>query len=204
MNYRSKFKKTLNHIFEARTAKLISIVGIRKKGPPVKLTRKKTGLWISNLQDIASDILLDKNFKKEFRTHAPYKKSKRFKRTNWDEQKEIFDDWYNKKMNGYKNCIYIIFNNNRKCVYVGRTETKGGRASSHFEKKWVPPSFRIDVYGVKAKSNLSKLECLAIHRFNPTQNSIKAAKHKREKHCPICIGNRIIKKEIRKIFRLRD
>lgn len=121
----------------------------------------------------------------------------------WEEQRDNFKDWYKKRFK-FRNCIYIIFDNRKnKCVYVGRSENGGNRPASHFDKKWVHSSFRIDVYGVKAKSQLSKLECLSIHRFEPKNNYVKAAKHDLDKHCPICKGNRTIKDEFNKIFRIR-
>jgi hypothetical protein len=48
-----------------------------------------------------------------------------------------------------------------------------------------------------------KLECLAIHRFRPRENGMKASIPKWAKKCPVCVAHELIADELRRIFALR-
>jgi len=47
------------------------------------------------------------------------------------------------------------------------------------------------------------LECLAIHRFRPTKNKVKAATENWTPKCPLCALHKTIRTELRKIYGFR-
>ena len=92
---------------------------------------------------------------------------------------------------------------NRECRYVGRTRGGGSRPSRHFKRGWFHGTTRVDVYLTKQKKSIPHLECLAIHRFRPTKNKVKAAKENWKPKCPLCAIHKKIRTEMRKIYRFR-
>ena len=90
-----------------------------------------------------------------------------------------------------------------KCIYVGRTIKGKGRPQSHFVKFWLNSVSRIDIYLTSQSSQVPKLECLAIHRFHPKENGMKASIPKWAKKCPVCEIQKNIRSELRQIFSLR-
>ncbi len=71
------------------------------------------------------------------------------------------------------------------------------------DKFWFSGVRRVKIFAVNGRSQIPKLECLAIHDFQPTSNKNKAAKKKWTKACPLCKVNKHIKDELRSIFRLK-
>jgi hypothetical protein len=62
---------------------------------------------------------------------------------------------------------------------------------------------RVTIFAVSGNSHIPKLECLAIHHFQPTRNKNKAATKKWTKACPLCTTHKYIESELRDIFRFR-
>ena len=54
-----------------------------------------------------------------------------------------------------------------------------------------------------AAAGAPMLECLAMHRFQPTYNAAKAETKKWTSKCPLCQVHRNIWTELRAIFRLK-
>ena len=97
------------------------------------------------------------------------------------------------------NCIYIFWAGKR-CMYVGRTVRGRGRPQQHFEKGWFARVTRIDIYATGSPSEIPRLECIAIHNFDPIKNKRKASKAKWTKKCTICKGLKTIERELQQIF----
>jgi hypothetical protein len=114
----------------------------------------------------------------------------------------LFEKWFKEKFPRLKNYVYVFWGNKKKCLYVGKTGKGGSRISSHFIKHWFGSTRRIDIFSSTA-SQIPKLECLAIHHFEPVYNKNKAATKNWTKKCPLCTIHKDIEKELRKIFRLR-
>jgi len=118
-----------------------------------------------------------------------------------ESKKASFKRWYEKTMDG-SNSVYVFWSKKR-CEYIGRTLRGKRRPTSHFEKYWFRSVTRVTIYTVRNPSEVPKTECLAIHLFKPRRNKVKSAKVKYTKKCPVCIGVKGIRQELRDLFRLR-
>jgi hypothetical protein len=196
-----QFEKSLNKLFRDRTYRLRKSLGLKMRGAKPLITRKRINRTIVDLQDLASSILAGGLAKKEFLQNAGPKKGKKIKGHGWRKQKINFDSWLKTQFPRSNNLVYVFWRG-KKCLYVGRTGVGGSRPSSHFNKKGFLPT-RIDIYPSKSKSQTPKLECLAVHRFEPSINRYKAAKKKWTKKCPLCTVHKHIEADLRKIFRIR-
>jgi hypothetical protein len=203
MAFPKQFVKALDELFRQRTHWLRSELGLSKSGKPPKFGRRKVDAGIEKLQTLASAALSHKLAKKEFEKYITERKIWHIKGYGRDDKKNRFNDWYKKIRVSAKGCVYAFWAKNNKSIYVGKTGTGGSRPSSHFEKYWFQSVKRVTIYVVKSKSQIPKLECLAIHRFRPIQNKNKAATKKWTKVCPLCKIHRAINNELRDIFRLR-
>jgi hypothetical protein len=203
MAFSKQFVKALDELFRQRTHWLRSELGLVKPGQPPKFSRQKVNAGIKKLQKIASNALTHKLAKIEFEKHITKPKSWHIKGRGPDDKKKRFNEWYKRIGITSKGCIYVFWGNSHKSEYVGKTGSGGSRPSSHFEKYWFPRVKRITIFAVKSKTQIPKLECLAIHRFRPIHNKNKAATKKWAKTCPIHKIYNSIESELRSIFRLR-
>ena len=165
------------------------------------MTRKKIDNAIGKLQDMTTTILARGLAVKEFDNNANPKKGRKITGRGWKNQKALFEQWFQKTFPKQNDLVYVFWHNKR-CVYVGRTGNGGSRPSSHFAKKWCRIT-RIDVYPSKSKSQTPKLECLAVHRFEPSVNNYKPSRNKWTKKCQLCDVHQHIEADLRKIFRMR-
>jgi hypothetical protein len=202
MAFSKQFVKTLDELFRRRTHWLRSELGLVKPGQPPKFGRKKVDDTISKLQEIASNAFARKLAKTEFEKHTPKRKLWHINGHGRDDKKTRFNNWYKKIGISTKGCVYVFWGNGNT-LYVGKTGSGGSRPSSHFEKYWFSNVKRVTIYAVKSKSQIPKLECLAIHHFRPIHNKNKAATKKWTKACPLCKIHHSIENELRSIFRLR-
>lgn len=201
MSYVKKFETTLNELFKRRTEWLCREITDFKPGPPNAWNKKIRDSGVNSLLEIAEDILATDFAKKEFEKHPP---KYRIKIKGWgdDKKKDNFKTSYDENIS-MKNCVYIFFGKNNKCLWVGRTEDGKGRPASHFEKKWAKDATRINIYPVNNKTQLHPLECLAWHSFTPKFNKNKPARGKNEKACPMCNILHNINTEMKSIFALK-
>ena len=88
--------------------------------------------------------------------------------------------------------IYIFWSG-KKCKYVGKSIVGGTRPQIHFEKYWFNDVTKINIYSTSQRSQIPKLECLAIHRFEPSVNCYKPSFSGNAKSCPICDTEKLIK-----------
>ena len=202
MAHSKTFINELDKLFHARTHWLRSQIRRQKPGKPPSFDGKHLHTSIIQLQKLASQMFVSKLAKSEFKEHAGKKKAWHIKGYGQENQKHNFDRWFKNNFIFSQPCIYFYWRGN-KCTYIGKTGSGGSRPSSHLEKRWSLGATRIDIYPVKSKSQLSKLECLAIHWFDPNENKKKASKSKYSKTCPKCKLNSEIRNELKKIFRLR-
>ncbi len=202
-----EFKEELYKLFDQRVYWLVNSIGGKKLGKPPKFTSKTVSKTIANLQKIALKSITDTLAKKEFGKLAEKRKQWHLKNKGWgiEKKKQNFEVWYTKNI-PYRNCIYIFWsskNGKHTCLYVGKTERGKGRPQNHFDKRWFGSVTRIDIYSVPSASQVMKLECLAIHRFNPKVNKNKAPEKKWYKKCPVCEVLSLINGELRSIFSLK-
>ena len=202
MAYLTVFERKLDQLFLDRTFNLRCMLGLKKRGPKPQITRKKINKAIEDLQGLASRILASGLAKKEFEENAGPKKGRKITGRGWKPQKEKFDRWFNKEFPNQDELVYVFWNKN-KCLYVGRTGKGGSRPSAHFNRKDIPKITRIDIYPAKSKVHTPKLECLAVHHFEPIANDYKPSEKKWTKKCPLCAMHKKIESELRKIFRMK-
>lgn len=203
MAFAKLFERELDKLFRQRTDRLRRELGTTKPGKSPEFRRKNVNSGIRKLQKIASSALARRVKKCEFSAHVGSPKNYQIKGRGKDDKKKRFEKWFKFRFPRGKGIIYAFWGNQRRCLYVGRTGSHGSRPSHHFGKEWFPSAKRIKIYPVKAGSHIPKLECLAIHCFEPKENKIKAAKKKWTKACPLCKTNRYIKKELRSLFRFK-
>ncbi len=203
MAFSKSFERELNGLFRQRTDWLRRKVGSSRPGQPPKFSRKKVDAGIRKLQAIASSALAHKLAKSEFNEHVASRKNYRVKGRGADEKKKRFEEWFAAHFRRTKGFIYAFWGNHKKSIYVGRTGSRGSRPSSHMEKGWFSQVQRITVFAVSGQSHIPKLECLAIHYFQPARNKNRAATRKWTKACPLCKTHRYIESELRAIFRFR-
>ena len=199
-----EFERSLEKLFQRRTAKLYRIIGRKRAGAPPKFTKPKVRPQLERLTHIARKILLRKRGRKEFLRSVESKRQWQVKGKGFriDAKKTEFKRWYDREI-GSKNCVYVFWSA-RDCEYVGRTLRGKGRPVSWFDnKRWFPRVTRIDIYRVRTAGQVPKVECLAIDRFDPRQNKYSAAKPKYAQRCPVCSRTRRIRKELKRLFRLR-
>lgn len=201
MSHQSQFNHTLDRLYERRTDKLRHIM-TGKPGPLLTLTKKRRESKIRELEEIASKALAKKMAKKGFKTLVIRKKTWRTKGWGTDKKQKIFRAWVRKKISPKRGKIYVFWRK-RECRYVGRTRGRGSRPSHHFKRGWFNGTTRIDVYLAYQRRSIPLLECLAIHRFRPTRNKVKAAKQNWTPKCPLCAVHKKIRTELRKIYRFR-
>jgi len=198
------FNRELQDLFERRTHWLRAHVSKPGPGRAPALNRATVTRGISRLQELASKCLATQYARREFdktvdqhrQWHVTSSKGR-----GWRAKKKTFGEWYAGNID-HRSCVYAFWHKSR-CLYVGKTDHGRGRPQSHFSKIWFPRVTRIDVYSTSQKSQIPRLECLAIHRFDPSENRHKAATKKWTKKCPVCVVRAEIKKELRRIFSLR-
>lgn len=202
MSHVNRFENALDQMFKKRTCWLRSAIGFKKPGPLPKITKKFVKNGILKLQEIASHALADELAKLEFDEYTHKKRAWHVKGYGVDEKKILFEEWFQEEFPKQKDCIYV-FLGERKCIYVGRTGGGSSRPSAHFTKFWFKDVKRVDIYPSTSASQKPKLECLAIHHFEPMRNKKKSATKKWTPKCPLCTIHKNIEKELLGIFRLR-
>ena len=203
MSHIGKFQRSLDELFRQRTHWLRKSLGASNPGQPPRMTRAKVDTAIDKLQTLASNALASKLAKEEFKEHTQANRWCKVKGRGFREKRKNFQHWLETQLPDVKGYVYSFWNQDKKCVYVGRTGNGGTRPTSHFEKVWFPPVRRIKIYPTDSISQLPKLECLAQHYFQPKENTNKAATKKWTKACPLCEVHQLIEEELRRIFRLR-
>jgi len=199
----TQFEDALSRLLKQRTFLIERAAGLEKRGKPPKINRQKLEKTIKRLQNLAMKIRR-REIVREFGKCVSERHQwhpKKGKGWGISQKKRSFGQWMDERI---KNANYIyMFWSNRICEYVGRSIQGRTRPQSHFEKHWFSRVSRIDIWSVRKKSDVPKLECLAVHQFQPTRNKIRPAERKWTKKCPICQMARTIESELRDIFRLK-
>lgn len=203
MAFSKEFERELNRLFRLRTHWLRSELGAKGAGKPPQFGRTKVNKGIEHLQILASGALALKLAKAEFEEHVTSRKNYQIKGWGPQGKKRLFESWFNAHFKKRGGLVYAFWARPRKCIYIGRTGPRGSRPSSHFDKHWFSAVKRVTIYSVNASSHVPKLECLAIHRFQPVRNKVKAATRKWTKACPLCTTHKYIESELRDIFRFK-
>src|SRR5271166_387147 len=159
MAFSRAFNGVLDSLFRQRTHWLRKELGKTGAGKPPSFGRKKVSAGIRKLQDIASDALTHRLAKSEFDQHVPAPTNYQVGGRGAKEKKARFEEWFSERFGRRKGFIYAFWRR-KKCLYVGRTGSRGSRPSSHMDKFWFPSVSRITIYAVSGRSHIPKLECL--------------------------------------------
>ena len=203
MAFSKSFDRELYDLFYQRTAWLRRKLGTKMTGKPPAFGRKKVNDGIQTLQELASNAFARKLAKSEFDQHVAGSKNYQIKGYGRDDKKKKFEKWFATHFSTTRGLVYAFWGKHRKSIYIGRTGSGGSRPSSHFKIFWFSQVKRITIFDVKGKSHVPKLECLAIHHFQPARNKNKASTKKWTKACPLCATHKHIEEELRDIFRFR-
>ncbi len=196
------FNRRLDGLFHRRTHRLRYLVSKREPGRAPDLNRTTVTREIFQLNLLASKCLATTARRAFCATYSQHKQWRtKNKGRGWLEKQRAFGKWYANKID-HRNCVYVFWHLST-CLYVGKTVHGRGRPQSHFDKHWFPKATRIDIYSTSQKSLVPRLECLAMHLFEPTKTRQKAATKKWTKKCPICEVRGEIRRELRRIFSLR-
>ena len=202
MAHQKTFNLGLDRLYRKRTGWLRTVLTLANPGPVPTLNKKQRERSIKVLQSVASNALARKLAKKEFKHSIENKKTWRTKGRGQEAKRSEFRAWARRKISRKSGKVYVFWRDNT-CRYVGRTQGRGTRPSQHFRKSWFNGTTRVDVYMTPRRADIPKLECLAVHRFLPSQNLVKASKEKWTPNCPLCALNKNIKRELRRIYRFR-
>lgn len=204
MSRAKDFVRELDSLLHRRTDWLRHAISRRKPGNPKAFGKQHIDRGVRRMQALASDALAAKLAKNLFEAEKDFRKSWHPKKNKgWGRQQKqrTFMRWFDEHV-GPGPTIYVFWNG-RRCLYVGKTDGSGGRVASHFVKHWFGAATRVDVYAVYRRRSLTALECMAIHRFQPTYNRAKAESKKWTQKCPLCAIHRDIEAEVRGLLRLR-
>lgn len=198
-----EFERELAKLFKMRTHWLRQRLGTQGAGRPPTLSRKTVNRAIRRLQLIASRALASRLARKEFAEQVSERRNYHIRGHGRDDKRIRFREWFKQHFHDRHAVVYSFWNERGDCVYVGRTGAHGTRPSDHFDKYWFGSVRRVTVFSIRGTSHAAKLECLAMHRFQPKKNKNKAATKKWTKACPLCTTHRYIEKDLKSIFRLR-
>jgi hypothetical protein len=201
MSFQTEFNIILDRLYERRTGQLRHILH-KEKSPLPTLTKEKREQKIEELENIVSRALAKKMARKHFKLLVKRKKTWRTKVWGSANKLDEFRSWIRERISPNRGKVYVFWRRG-ECRYVGRTRGRGTRPSRHFKRGWFNGTTRIDVYLIWQKRSVPRLECLAIHRFRPSRNKIKAATEERTSKCPLCALHKKIRTEVRKIYRFR-
>lgn len=199
MSAKKQFKALLEKLFNARTHWILSEIWQMSRGRPPELDKAIRDREIKALQDLACKALVDREYKEAFRGWPRY--SWKIKGRGEDEKRNLLNEWYERKVN-HEYCVYGFWGRG-ECLYVGSTTRGGNRPAEHLGKIRFRKATRVVVYPVTNSSEIPRLECLAVHKFNPKCNKRTPARKRWTKRCRICEMKKLIKGEVRSIFNLR-
>lgn len=199
-----EFNRLLDNLFSRRTHWIRKAVQSTSVGRPPTLSRRGVTNTIMQLQTLASECLAEDYAWSEFDRLVEERRQWHVTtRKGWgrDAKRKSFDLWFDQAIR-FENCIYLFWSNST-CIYVGRTIRGKGRPQVHFNTHWFSRTTRVDIYSTRSPREVPKLECLAIHRFDPVYNKRRAAKKRWTKPCPVCEVHDYIEDELRYIFALK-
>jgi hypothetical protein len=189
----------LESLWKRRTAELKSLVIPRGAGQPPRFTRHLRDRLINQLLADATQILLSREGRSEFRTVAPHRRLWQIRGHGLLNRGRNLLDWAGAKLKGP---IVYVFWRGRRCLYVGKGTT-WKRLRSYERSAYLVQASCIEVFLVSNKSQLGKAECLATHLFKPRDERVKPAKAKWGKACPICRKHDTIRDELNTLFKMK-
>lgn len=205
MSYKKQFSRELNILFKIRTHWL-AIDLFEMKPKPIlseSLNNELINATILKMQNIAAHALTKTWSNVEFKKSIKQQKAWKIQGKGSEEQKENFKEWFEDNFGDSQSYVYSFWTKKKKtCLYVGRSTNGRNRCTTQFNDRKTLRSEWVEIYIVN-KSDAVKMECLAIHHFEPKHNENKAASSKYTKSCPLCDVHKHINSELKSIFKLK-
>lgn len=192
-----EFRRTLDGLWERRTAAMIAVVSPPKRGKQKDFNRRVRERSVQELLELAISILRSKKAKRELRKATTYRKRHHVRGHGIEQKGKNLVKFAERLRAPF---VYSFWRNSR-CLYVGRAEGRG-RLKSYQRDFLLGESTSVRVFGT-SRRELGKVECLVTHLHEPRRNRIKVASKKWGGACPVCTGHDEIRTELRAIFNLK-
>lgn len=195
----TQFANRLDELWTRRTANLRALVIPRGAGKPAGFSRQHRKRSVNKLLDIATEVLLKRDGKREFKRLCESRFLKRIKGRGLLDRGERLVHWARETLSGP---IVYAFWRGRQCLYVGKGKS-WKRLRSYIRSAYLYSADCIEVFCIEGRSQVAKAECLATHLFEPRDKRVKPARVKWGKACPICRKHDDIRHELKTLFRMR-
>jgi len=193
-----RFLRLLDDLQQRRAGKLRRMVVGGTKGPKREFSGKVRSKLTRKMMDAAGEVLVRRYARPEFRKTIGRGRQRHIKGHGIKKRFDCIWEWAKRKLDGP---IVYTFWRGKKCLYAGKGNSYR-RLWSYRKTIYLKEADLLEVWEVK-KRELPKVECLAVHLFEPRYNEVKPARVKYSKKCPVCQRLRKIKRELRSLFRLK-
>lgn len=210
MALKNEFKAKLGELWDRATQKLLGELDLNSPGPRKKFNKRYINRGILELENLSTKMVpggVKRAFEKI--TEQPcwniIKKGEARKKKDKKGRKRVPIVSWAKKVAPKPSPVIYSFWNKHKCFYVGRTQNFPGRLERHRDSgkrsRYLAIGNRIKVFTISTKAELPKAECLAMSLFEPSDNEKIASKKRYSRKCPHCRLHKVIRQELRSIFR---
>lgn len=191
-NLREQFKDALANLFDRRrdwlAAELYRSSGLPRHGRPREFRRTHVYATLDELLElivmappvwrmVADEF--DYRYSKYYTFHT-----RRFR--GHDAKRPAMRDWWWNTLELPDNAVYV-YRDGFQELNAGSTINGASRASEQFETYRGWSARFVDAYLPRTKRNLVSLECLAIHRYSPKYNKVRAGRRAGAfEECPVC------------------
>lgn len=103
---------------------------------------------------------------------------------------------------GSKNLVYVFWKG-KTCLYVGQSAKGVAGGGGLWKEYFWRNGTRIEVFSSRNYRQLSALECLAGHLYDPKHSTYKPPKHPYDTPCPVHEKLKDLRYELRRTFALR-
>lgn len=196
-----QFARKLDDLWKRRTSDIHALIVKPSAGKPKLFSRKLRDDRIAELLQIATNIFISKEAKKEFKKIVKKRKLRKINGRGLLNRGYNLTDWAGGVFAKSGPIVYAFWRRDR-CLYVGKGAT-WKRLKNYKKSAYLLEASSIEVFAIRGRSNLGKAECLAKHIFKPRDNQIDAAKPKWGKSCSVCGKHDQIRSELHYLFALK-
>jgi hypothetical protein len=192
-------KQALDDLWRYRRRGIVQHVYGKPPGRQKKLDVERRDALADEVLDVAYYIFLDspttrKSFKNMYAR-------RRIELSGWvdtkiEKARNRIDD------EGWRGYVYSFWRGD-ECSYVGRTDGGSRRFAQNDERERFRRSGRLTILLPWHLADLDRLECLAVHYFEPTENEYMPSLRRYKRKCPICSQLQKISRDLNRLFRLR-
>jgi len=192
------FERQLDALWHRRTADLRYLLH-RRPGARKVHSKRHRDRGLKRVQSVAEEFFRRTRARGELRRITRGTRQRRIGGRGLTDRFRRIVEWAQKHLRGP---ILYSFWRRRKCLYVGK-EKSWRRLRAYRKSAYLREATKLKVRAITRKRDLPKAECLEIHLWQPRDNVVKAAKKRYARACPICADLRVLRSELRSLFRLR-